>query len=136
MAQQSKINSAPEATRGPATSFSGTVWVTTLVGPNAETDCIVSSVTFDPKARTFWHTHPNGQLLVVTKGIGFYQEKGKPARLIREGDSVTIPPMVEHWHGAGPNGTFTHTAINPNVSKGGAVNWLQAVTDEEYRIAH
>ena len=135
MAQQSTATNLPKATQGPSTSFSGTVWVTTLVGPNTETDCIVSSVAFDPKARTFWHTHPNGQLLVVTQGTGFYQQKGKPARVIREGESVTIPPMVEHWHGAGPNGQFTHIAINPNVSKGGAVNWLQAVTDDEYKAA-
>lgn len=136
MAQQSTPTGSPAPKKGEATSFSGTVWVTTLVGPNTETDCIVSSVVFDPKARTFWHTHPNGQLLVVTKGAGYYQEKGKPARVIREGESVTIPPMVEHWHGAGPDGPFTHIAINPNVSKGGAVNWLQAVTEDEYPAAH
>ncbi|CCH00538.1 cupin 2 conserved barrel domain protein [Fibrella aestuarina BUZ 2] len=136
MAQQTIPTGSPAPTRGPATSFSGTVWVTTLVGPNTETDCIVSSVAFDAKARTFWHTHPNGQLLVVTRGVGYYQEKGKPARVIREGESVTVPPMVEHWHGAGPGGSFTHIAINPNVSKGGAVNWLQAVTEEDYRAAH
>lgn len=124
------------ATRGAASSFTGTVWVTTLVGPNPETDCIVSSVAFDPGARTFWHSHPNGQLLVVTKGIGYYQEAGKPARIIREGDSVTIPPQVTHWHGAGPTGALIHLAINPNVSKGGAVNWLEAVTEAEYNGAH
>ncbi|XWW45636.1 cupin domain-containing protein [Fibrella sp. USSR17] len=135
MAQQMKTPTMNQATQGPATSFSGTVWVTTLVGPNTETDCIVSSVEFTPRARTHWHTHPAGQLLVVTQGTGFYQEKGKPARVIREGESVTIPPMVEHWHGAGPNGPFTHIAINPNVSKGGAVNWLEAVTDEAYTEA-
>jgi len=132
-AQTGKVEGSPKATRGSASNFSGTVWVNMLVGANPETDCIVSSVTFEPKARTFWHTHPNGQLLVVTQGTGYYQEKGKPAQLIREGESVTIPPMVEHWHGAGPNGKFTHIAINPNVSKGGAVNWLQAVTDDEYK---
>ena len=135
MAQPTKTDSPPEETRGPASNFSGTVWVTMLVGPNQETDCLVSRVTFEPKARTFWHTHPNGQLLVVTQGTGRYQEKGKPVRLIQEGESVTIAPQVEHWHGAGPTGQFTHIAINPNVSKGGAVNWLQTVTDEEYNAA-
>lgn len=132
MAQPTNAVGPPGATQGVATYFSGTVWVTTLVGPNPETDCLVSSVAFEPKARTFWHTHPNGQLLVVTQGTGVYQEKGKPARVIREGESVTIPPNVEHWHGAGPEGRFTHIAINPNISKGGAVNWLRAVTDDEY----
>lgn len=135
IAQDVKADVSPKANRGSAANFSGTVWVTTLVGPNPETDCIASTVSFEPKARTFWHTHPNGQLLVVTKGTGYYQEKGKPIRVIREGESVTIAPQVRHWHGAGPTGQFTHIAINPNVSKGGAVNWLQAVTDDEYKAA-
>lgn len=135
MAQNGKAEVSPKATQGAASNFSGTVWVTMLVGPNPETDCLVSSVNFEPRARTFWHTHPNGQLLVVTQGTGYYQEKGKPIQVIREGESVTIAPQVEHWHGAGPNGQFTHIAINPNVSKGGAVHWLQAVTDEEYKAA-
>ena len=129
------INRAPATSQGPSSNFSGNVLVTMLVAQNPETDCIVSSVTFEAKARTFWHTHPNGQLLVVTKGTGYYLEKGKPIQIIREGDSVTIPPQVTHWHGAGPSGQFTHIAINPNVSRGGAVNWLQAVTDEEYNEA-
>ncbi|WP_223834310.1 (R)-mandelonitrile lyase [Spirosoma profusum] len=130
------INRASAASPGPASNFSGSVQVTMLVAANPETDCIVSSVTFEPKARTFWHTHPNGQLLVVTKGTGYYQEKGKPIQIIHEGDSVTIPPQVTHWHGANPSGQFTHIAINPNVSKGGAVIWLQAVTDVEYNKVH
>ncbi|MGM9511625.1 (R)-mandelonitrile lyase [Larkinella sp. GY13] len=126
------INRTPAVSQGSASNFSGSVRVTTLVAANTETDCIVSSVTFEAKARTFWHTHPNGQLLVVTQGTGYYQEKDKPIQLIREGESVTIPPGVTHWHGAGPSSQFTHIAINPNCSKGGAVTWLQAVTDEEY----
>lgn len=130
MAQTEKPQGPQETSRGPADSFTGTVWVKTLMGPSSETDCIVSEVTFEPKAQTFWNTHPNGQLLVVTEGSGYYQKKGKTARVIRAGESVTIPPQVNHWHGAGPDGRFTHIAINPNVSKGGAVNWLEAVTDE------
>lgn len=132
MAQKETAEKSTQPVQGAASNFSGIVWVKTLVGPNPETDCIVSEVTFEPKARTFWHTHSNGQLLVVTQGTGYYQEKGKAIQVIQVGESVTIPPQVEHWHGAGPGGPFTHIAINPNVSKGGAVNWLQAVTDEEY----
>ena len=133
MAQAAQPTSPQAPTQGPATNFTGTVWVSTLVSPNNQTDCIVSQVTFDPKARTVWHTHPNGQLLVATKGVGYYQEKGQPLQVFREGQSITIAPQVEHWHGAGPSGPFTHIAINPNVSKGGAVNWLQPVTEEEYK---
>lgn len=126
------VIASQEARRGPADSFTGVVWVKTLVPSNDQTDCIVSEVTFDSKARTFWHKHPNGQILVVTQGTGCYQEQGKPIQVIRSGESVNIAPNVVHWHGAGPEGKFTHIAINPNVSKGGAVNWLQAVTDQEY----
>lgn len=136
MAQSAQPTSPQAPTQGPAANFTGTVWVSTLAGPNTQTDCIVSQVTFEPTARTVWHTHPNGQILVATKGTGYYQEKGQPLRVFREGESVTISPMVEHWHGAGPGGQFTHIAINPNVSKGGAVNWLQAVTNEEYTATH
>jgi quercetin dioxygenase-like cupin family protein len=68
----------------------------------------------------------------VTQGTGYYQEKGKPIQVIRQGEAVNIAPNVVHWHGAGPNSRFTHIAINPSVSKAGAVNWMQAVTNEEY----
>lgn len=125
-----------DATRGPANWFTGVVWVKTLVPANDQTDCIVSEVSFEPTARTFWHTHPNGQILIVTKGEGYYQEQGQPIQTIRPGESVNIAPNVVHWHGAGPNSALTHIAINPNVSKGGAVHWLQAVTDKEYTTGH
>ncbi|SOD95317.1 (R)-mandelonitrile lyase [Spirosoma fluviale] len=136
MAQSAKPTSPQAPTQGPESYFTGTVWITTLAGPNAQTDCVVSQVTFEPKARTVWHTHPNGQILLATKGTGYYQEKGQSIQIFREGESVTIASGVEHWHGAGPTGQFTHIAINPNVSKGGAVNWLQAVTEEEYNAPH
>jgi len=124
---------APQgAKRGPANNFTGVVWVKALVPPDSQTDCIVSEVTFEPKGRTFWHQHPNGQILVVTRGTGYYQEKGQPIRVIRPGEAVDIAPNVVHWHGAGPQGKLTHIAINPNVSKGGAVDWLGAVSDKEY----
>lgn len=132
--QAAQTGTAPKgANRGPADNFSGVVWVNMLVPAGSRPDCVVSEVTFEPKGRTFWHKHPNGQVLVATQGTGYYQEKGKPIQIIRQGEAVTIAPEVVHWHGAGPNGQFTHIAINPNVSKGGAVNWLQAVTDEEYK---
>ncbi|WP_461150092.1 cupin domain-containing protein [Spirosoma pulveris] len=136
MAQSAKPISPQAPTQGPAANFTGTVRVTTLAGPNAQTDCVVSQVTFEPKAKTVWHTHPNGQILLATHGTGYYQEKGQPLQVFHEGQSVTIASGVEHWHGAGPSGKFTHIAINPNVSKGGAVDWLQPVTEEEYNALH
>lgn len=125
-----------EAKRGPAANFTGVVWVKTLVPANNQTGCIVSEVTFEAKCRTFWHNHSNGQILAVTQGTGYYQEQGKPIQVIRQGGAVNIAPNVVHWHGAGSQSKMTHIVINPNVSKGGAVNWLQAVTDEEYKAAH
>jgi quercetin dioxygenase-like cupin family protein len=127
--------SASAATkRGPSDYFSGTAWVTMLAGDNP-TDCTVGDVTFEPGCRNSWHSHPAGQILVVTAGLGYYQEKGRAAQLLRAGDTVSIAPGVVHWHGATANSIFTHLAINPNASQGVA-DWLQPVTDEEYRAAH
>jgi len=120
--------------RGPAEYFSGTARVTMLAADNP-TDCTVGDVTFEPGCRNNWHSHPAGQILVVTAGAGYYQEKGQPARLLHPGDTVSIAPGVVHWHGATATSLFTHLAINPNA-KQGVSDWLQPVTDEEYQAAH
>jgi quercetin dioxygenase-like cupin family protein len=91
----------------------------------------MGSVTFEPKARTNWHSHPGGQILIVTSGLGYYQARGKSAQLLQKGDIVEIPPNTEHWHGATSDSEFSHIAISLNTDKGGAV-WLRPVTDEEY----
>ncbi|MBO2032086.1 cupin domain-containing protein [Siccationidurans ginsengisoli] len=132
--QPSSVTTLAKATRGPADYFTGTAWVTMLAGPNP-TDCTVADVTFEPGCRNNWHSHPAGQLLVVTAGRGYFQERGQPARLLRPGDTVSIAPGVVHWHGAAADSLFTHLAINPNVS-GGVADWLMPVTDEEYQAAH
>jgi quercetin dioxygenase-like cupin family protein len=130
---EKKQTAVPEgATQASSDYFTGIAWVKMLVPTNDLTDCTVGDVTFEPGARNNWHTHPNGQILVVTAGTGYYQETSKPIQLIRAGEAVNIAPDVVHWHGATPDSRFTHLAINPNVSKGGAVIWLQPVTDEEY----
>ncbi len=112
-------------------NFTGTAYVYMLITPDNIYNASIGNVTFEPKARTNWHKHPGGQILLVTDGKGFYQEKGKPAQLIRKGDVVRIPPDTEHWHGAAPDSGLTHVAISPNLEKG-SVNWMQPVTDEEY----
>lgn len=89
------------------------------------------NVTFEPKARTNWHSHPGGQVLFITEGQGYYQAKGQPAQILHKGDVVEIPRNVVHWHGAGPDTGFAHIAISLNSDEGGAV-WLGPVTDEEY----
>ena len=121
----------PKGDKAPAEYFTGTVWVKMLV-PNDDTyNCQIGNVTFGPGARNNWHTHPGGQILIATDGIGYYQEKGKPIQLLHKGDVVKILPDVEHWHGASPDSAFTHIAVNTNTQKG-IVQWLQRVTDEEY----
>lgn len=112
-------------------NFTGTAWLQMLVNNDSIYNASIGNVTFEPKARTNWHKHPGGQILLVTDGEGYYQEKGKPAQHIRKGDVVRIPPDTEHWHGAAPNSSLTHIAISPNTDKGSVV-WLQPVTNEEY----
>jgi 4-carboxymuconolactone decarboxylase len=110
--------------------FTGTVWLYMMV-----TDSIfntsIGEVTFEPGARTNWHYHPGGQILLITNGLGYYQEKGKPIQILHKGDIVKCPPNIEHWHGASPNCRLTHIAISTNTLKGNVV-WLQPVSDEEY----
>ena len=121
----------PKGDKAPAEYFTGTAWVKTLVANDDTLTTIISNVVFEPGARNNWHTHPAGQILICTEGKGYYQEKGKPIQTIRAGDVVKILPNAEHWHGAAPDSSFAHLAINVNTEKG-VVNWLQAVTDAEY----
>lgn len=122
----------PRGERAPAQHFTGTVWVKSLVAEDSTYQCVVGNVVFEPGARTHWHQHPAGQLLLVTDGIGYYQEKGRPKRLLHKGDVVKAPPGVAHWHGASPQQSMTHLAIVPNTEKG-AARWLQPVTEQQYR---
>lgn len=122
----------PKGERGSAAYFTGTVWVQPLVNPNEMEDLYsVGSVTFEPGGRTYWHTHPIGQVLLVTEGKGYYQERGKEVRLLVKGDVVAIPKDVEHWHGARADSTLVHVAIS-NMKEGSNVTWLGPVTEEEY----
>ena len=121
----------PKGEKAPAAYFTGTVWVNLLVPNDPTINTQIANVVFEPGARNNWHTHPGGQILIVTEGVGYYQEKGKSIQIIRKGDVVTIVPDVVHWHGASPDSEFTHLAINSNTQKG-IVVWLGRVTDEEY----
>lgn len=121
----------PKGERAPATNFTGMVYVATLVKNDATFNCASSNVTFTPGARSHWHTHAAGQILLVTDGVGYYQEKGQPIRRLRKGDVVQAQPGVEHWHGASPGQGMTHISLNVNTEKG-IVDWGRAVTDQEY----
>lgn len=121
----------PGGERAPADYFTGVVWVKMLVTNDPTLHCQIANVVFEPGARNNWHTHPGGQILIVTDGVGYYQEKAKPIQFLRKGDVINIAPGIEHWHGASHDSGFTHLAINPNTQKG-IVVWLERVTDEEY----
>lgn len=117
---------------GPGSSnFTGSVSVRMLVVPDSIFNTQMASVTFEPGARTNWHYHPSGQILIITDGTAYYQEKGKPKQILAKGQVVKCPPDVQHWHGATRDGSMTHTALSPNLQMGRVV-WLQAVTEEEY----
>ena len=115
----------------PKEYFKGFVWVNMNIKAEDGYNTLIGTVTFEPKGRTNWHTHTCGQILFVTQGIGYYQEKGKPIQLIREGDVVKIPKNIVHWHGASHNTSMVHIAIVPELDKD-KTEWLQPVTDEEY----
>ena len=121
----------PRGRRITSDNFTGAVCVEMLVTDEEVFGSRIGNVTFEPGARTNWHSHPGGQILLVTNGAGYYQEQGGPIQLLRRGDVVEIGPGVVHWHGATPSGEFTHVAVVTNSLEGNTV-WLQPVTDEEY----
>ena len=112
--------------------FTGTTHLNMLVTRDDVFNSSIGNVTFDKGARTNWHKHSGGQILLVTAGEGRYQEKGKEIRILKKGDVVKIPPNVEHWHGAAPDSEFAHISIEPNLPDNQTV-WLEPVTDKEYK---
>ena len=126
-----RIGSQPSS-KGPADWFTGTVRIDPLFQPNAPARTSGASVTFEPGARTAWHTHPLGQTLIVTAGCGWVQWEGGPVEEIHPGDVISIPPGEKHWHGATPTTAMTHIAIQEALD-GKPVDWLEKVTDEQYR---
>ncbi len=117
--------------KGPSDWFTGQVRIDALFNPAAPERVQGASVTFEPSARTAWHTHPLGQTLIVTAGVGRVQRDGGPVEVISPGDVVWFAPGERHWHGAGPDTAMTHIAIQ-EVLDGKVVDWLNHVTDAEY----
>lgn len=115
----------------PTANFTGQVWVQGLVGKEDQYPCGAGSVQFAPGARSHWHQHPAGQILLIVEGTGYYQEKGQARRVLRKGDVIKAPAGVEHWHGAAPTTAMTHVAINPDLEAVPVV-WGRAVTQAEY----
>ncbi|MES2681528.1 MAG: cupin domain-containing protein [Bacteroidota bacterium] len=111
--------------------FTGNAFLHPLVAQDKNNEFSSGCVTFEPGSRTNWHTHPKGQVLIVIEGDGYYQEKGKPAQVIKKGEVINIPENIEHWHGASAECKMAHIVIT-NYKEGITVNWMQPVTDEEY----
>jgi quercetin dioxygenase-like cupin family protein len=127
-----KRSGSQPSTKGPADYFTGTVRIDPLFQVKDPARAVGNSVTFEPSARTAWHTHPLGQTLIVTAGLGRAQRLGGPIEEIRPGDVVCFAPGEKHWHGAAPTTAMTHIAIQEQLD-GKAVDWMEKVSDEQYQ---
>ncbi|MBP8115521.1 MAG: cupin domain-containing protein [Saprospiraceae bacterium] len=115
-------------------NFTGTAYLQMLIDADSLNATAVGNVTFEPGARTKWHSHPGGQILLVTDGVGYYQEKGQPKKILRKGDAIKCPPNVPHWHGASADTAFVQVAVTNNDK--GATVWMDAVTDNVYNSSN
>jgi quercetin dioxygenase-like cupin family protein len=121
-----------ETTDGPADWFTGSVYIDTIAAASDASRLGAAAVHFTPGARTAWHTHPHGQTICVTEGVGLCQREGGPIEVIRPGDRVFFEPGENHWHGAAPTRFMAHVAIQQADEDGNVVEWGRHVTDEEY----
>jgi quercetin dioxygenase-like cupin family protein len=126
-----KRNGSRPSQKGPEEYFTGTVRVDPLIQAPEPSRVTAGCVTFEPGARSAWHTHPLGQTLIVTSGLGWTQCWGDPVEEIRHGDVLWCPPGVKHWHGASPKTAMSHIAVT-ELLNGKNVDWLEKVTDEQY----
>lgn len=115
-------------------NHTGDVWLVELNKADSVIDVALATATFAPGARLDWHIHPAGQILMITEGTGFYQEKGKAIQVVNKGDIIKCTPGIAHWHGASPKSTFTYIAASTNAAKNKTV-WLERVTKSEYNNA-
>ena len=121
----------PKGDLGPATNFTGNAYNFGLVANDSMYNTLVGNVYFEKSARSNWHIHPSGQILIVLDGEGYHQLEGQPKQTMRKGDMIKCPPNVKHWHGATESSSLTQMYILPKTEKG-IVTWLEAVTDEQY----
>ncbi|GLU45379.1 cupin domain-containing protein [Allomuricauda sp. NBRC 101325] len=121
----------PKGQKGPAQFFTGDAYNYGLVPMDSTYTMLVGNVYFEPGARSNWHTHAAGQILIITDGEGFHQIEGQPKEILTKGSVVKCPPNAKHWHGASPGKAMQQLYIVPNTEKG-VVNWMEAVTDEQY----
>ncbi len=129
------IRNSIQSTPGPGDWFTGRVYIDAVAVPSEPSRVQAASVHFTPGARTAWHTHPNGQTIYVTEGMGLCERRGGPIEVIRPGDRVFFEPGEEHWHGATRDRFMTHLAMQQVDEQGSAVTWGEHVSDEEYGAA-
>ena len=130
-----KRSGSQPSSKGPAETFTGTVRIDPLYQTKEPARGMGVAVTFEPGARTAWHTHPLGQTLIVTAGCGLVQSWGRPVEMIRPGDVVSCPPGEKHWHGATATTAMTHITL-VELLNGKAVDWMEKVSDAEYEKAN
>ncbi|SDM31938.1 Cupin domain protein [Catalinimonas alkaloidigena] len=124
----------PKGEQGPTQNFTGKAWNYGLVPNDSTYNTVVGNVYFEPGARSNWHTHPGGQILIITDGVGYHQIEGQPRETLRKGDVAQCPPNTRHWHGASPDTGMQQLYIVTNTDKG-IVDWMEPVTDEVYAAA-
>ena len=127
-------NGSQPSRSGPADWFTGMVRIDPLFSAHEPARAAAACVTFEPSARTAWHTHPLGQTLIITAGCGWVQREGGPIEEVGPGDVIWFPPGEKHWHGASPTTAMTHIAIQENLD-GKVVDWLEHVSDEQYKTS-
>ena len=123
----------PKGELSTAKNHTGDIWLSELNVGDSAFDPSIAMATYGPGAKLDWHSHPGGQVLLITEGTGYYQERGKPARIVHKGDVIKCAAGVEHWHGATPSSTFAYIAVTP-TQKGKTI-WLEPVTDKDYNSA-
>ena len=123
----------PKGELSTAKNHTGNIWLSELNVGDSTFDPGIAQAVYDPGAKLDWHIHPGGQVLLITEGTGYYQEKGKPIQIVHKGDVIKCPAGVEHWHAAAPNSSFAYIAVTP-TQKGKTI-WLKPVSDEEYNSA-
>ena len=128
---QSAASLFPKGELSTAKNHTGNIWLNELVVGDSAFDPNIAVATYGAGAKLDWHIHPAGQVLLITEGVGYYQEKGKPARIVKKGDVIKCAPGVEHWHGAAPNTDFAYIAVTP-TSKSKTI-WLRPVSEQDYQ---
>ena len=130
---QTSASGFPKGELSNAKNHTGNIWLSELNVGDSTFDPSIAMATYDAGAKLDWHTHPGGQVLLITEGTGYYQERGRMARVVHKGDVIKCAPGLEHWHGASPKSSFAYIAVTP-TQKGKTI-WLEPVSDKDYNSA-